>query len=374
MEEFEYYEVLGISKSADGGEIKKAYRKMALKYHPDRNEGSVEAEEKFKQVNEAYQVLSDPEKRSLYDRYGKDGLQQRGYSGFSGRGLEDIFEDLGSIFDSVFGGGFGGNTKRGNREKYRPDIAMEISLSFREAIFGAKKTFTVNYKDSCKDCQGSGAKDGKTEACSQCAGRGQVFVSQGFIRFAQTCPKCQGSGERIQEKCPTCFGKGYQEHTEEVTAELPAGVDSDMQIRIHQRGNKMSQGQRGDLYLIAKIEDDEHYIRHGDDLYLEVPLFFTHVPLGATLKVPSPYKELELKVPPFVVDKQQFIFRQEGVSNPRNGRKGSLIVQIKITYPKKINEEQKELLEKLNVSFGYEANSHESGLGSLFERIKGWFS
>ncbi len=374
MEEFEYYEVLGVQKNAHGDEIKKAYRKMAMKYHPDRNDGSTEAEEKFKQVNEAYQVLSDPEKRSLYDRYGKQGLQQQGYSGFSGKDFENIFEDLGSIFDSVFGGGFSSNTRRKKTAKYSADIAMEINLSFHESLFGVEKKINLEYKDYCKKCKGSGAKNAHLETCPQCAGKGQVFLQQSFLRFAQTCPKCQGSGQYIKEKCSQCHGNGYEKCNEEVTAKLPAGIDNNTQIRIYKKGNRLFEEERGDLYLIAHIQEDEHYVRHGDNLYLEVPLFFTNVPLGATLKIPSPYKELELKVPAFVKDKQQFAFENEGVSNPHSGQKGLLIVQIKITYPTKINDEQRELLEKLNTSFGYEATTHENGLTSLFEKIKGWFS
>lgn len=368
MEEFEYYEVLGITRNAQGDEIKQAYRKMAMKYHPDRNEGSKEAEEKFKQVNEAYQVLSNPEQRAIYDRYGKQGLQGH-TSGRGAEGFGDIFSDLGSIFDSVFGTGFG---KKQKKNKYSPDLAMEIELSFHESLFGAKKEFNVDYKKMCKACHGSGAKDGKLKSCEQCQGNGQVFIQQGFLRFAQTCPTCHGSGEIASESCAICGGKGFEAAKEKVSVELPAGIDSGMQIRVHQKGNELD-GQRGDLYLVAKVQEDEHFIRHGQDLYLEVPLFFSVVPLGATLKVPSPYKELELKIPAFVKDKQQFVFQGEGVKEPHSSRKGNLIVQIKITYPTKINEEQRELLQKLNESFGQEANN-ENNLKSLVDRIKSWFS
>lgn len=368
MEEFEYYEVLGVSRNAQADEIKQAYRKMAMKYHPDRNEGSSEAEEKFKQINEAYQVLSDPQQRAIYDRYGKQGLQgqtaSRGAEGFG-----SIFEDLGSIFDSVFGTEFGTKQKK---DKYSLDLAMEIELSFRESLFGVKKDFDIQYKKMCKTCNGSGAKDGKIKTCEQCNGRGQVFLQQGFLRFAQTCSLCAGSGEMVAEKCKTCTGLGYVQEKETISVDLPAGVDTGMQVRIHKKGNELHT-QRGDLYLVVRVKEDEHFVRHGQDLYLELPLFFTVVPLGTTLKVPSPYKELELKVPAFVKDKEQFVFRGEGVKNPRSSEKGNFIVQIKITYPTKINDEQKELLQKLNESFEQEAN-HESGFSSLIERVKGWFS
>ncbi|RAX58224.1 molecular chaperone DnaJ [Helicobacter monodelphidis] len=374
MEEFDYYEILSVERNASGEEIKKAYRKMAMKYHPDRNDGSSEAEEMFKRVNEAYQVLSDDNKRTLYDRYGKQGLEQQGYSGFSGKGFEDIFEDLGSIFDSVFGGGGFNSRPRGQRTKFSADIAIELSLSFKEALFGVKKTIQSEYKEYCQKCKGTGAKDGQYQTCAQCGGKGQVFLRQGFLQFSQTCPQCKGSGENIKETCNECKGNGYHLKQEEVEIDIPAGVDNGMQLRAYKKGNVLPQIERGNLYLVCAIAEDEHYVRHGNDLYLEVPLFFASVPLGANLKIPSPYKELDLAVPAFVKDKEQFVFNGEGVADVRTKQKGRLIVQIKITYPQRINDEQRVLLEQLNQSFGYEANSHESGLTSLFEKIKGWFS
>lgn len=373
MEEFDYYEILGIERTANGGEIKSAYRKMALKYHPDRNSGSAEAEEMFKRVNEAYQVLSDESKRQLYDRYGKSGLESRGYSGFSGRGFEDIFDDLGSIFDSVFGGGFS-STRRGNGAKYSLDLAMELELSFKEAVFGCKKEIKVRYKDSCAKCQGSGAKDGKVERCADCGGRGQVFVRQGFMTFAQSCPKCGGSGEKIKEKCPKCDGKGHESKEETIEVSIPEGIDTDNRIRVSRKGHGGRNGERGDLYLVVRVEEDEHFLRHGNDIYLEVPLFFSTVPLGTTLKIPSLRGELELKIPANTKDKEQFVFKGEGVKDVHSKQKGNLIAQVKIVYPKKINDEQRELLEKLSRSFGIEGAPHEKGFEGVFEKIKGWFS
>ncbi|HAA1813965.1 TPA_asm: molecular chaperone DnaJ, partial [Campylobacter jejuni] len=214
--EISYYEILEITQNADKETIKKAYRKMALKYHPDRNQGDKEAEDKFKLVNEAYEVLSNDEKRAIYDRYGKDALKGGGFgsssSGFGG------FEDLGDIFSSFFGEGFGSSRRRksSNDEKIPSDFIVNLKLSFKEAVFGCKKNIDFTYKCSCKTCNGTGAKDGKLQTCPKCQGRGQVGVSQGFITFAQTCPDCQGIGEKASEKCSDCKGLGYNESKDSV--------------------------------------------------------------------------------------------------------------------------------------------------------------
>ncbi len=377
MEEFDYYEILEISRDANGDEIKKAYRKKAMKYHPDRNPDDSSAEDMFKKVNEAYQVLSDNDKKALYDRYGKAGLEQSGYSGFSGRGFEDIFDDLGSIFDSVFGGGGGGFSSRktqSSNEKYAKDMAIELTLDFQEAIFGCKKELTYEYKIPCEDCKGSGAKGGKLKHCSACEGRGQIYMRQGFMTFAQTCPKCHGQGETVADPCTSCNALGFKTKNETIEVNIPEGVDSGNRIRVNKKGNIGINGTRGDLYLVVEVKNDEHFIRHNDDIYLEVPVFFTHVPLELTIKVPSLRGEVELKLPNDAKDKQQFIFKSEGVNNVHTGKRGNLVVQVKIVYPKKINKEQRELLEKLHTSFGYDSTPHEGIFDTIYEKIKGWFN
>ncbi|MGP1580217.1 MAG: molecular chaperone DnaJ [Wolinella sp.] len=374
MEEFDYYEILEVERNASGEELKKAYRKMAMKYHPDRNEGSSEAEEMFKRVNEAYQVLSDEGKRQLYDRYGKKGLESQGYSGFSGRDFEDIFGDLGSIFEGVFGGRFSQGNRSRNSEPYGLDLAINLNLNFKEAVFGCKKEINVRYKEGCKECKGSGAKDGKVEVCSECSGRGQVYIRQGFMTFAQTCPACGGKGKKIKEKCPECAGKGYSEKSEHIEVSIPEGIDTDNQIRVSKKGNIGKNGERGDLYLVVQVDEDEHFIRNHNDIYIQVPLFFTTIPLGTTLKVPSLHGELELRIPANTKDKEQFIFKNEGIKDVHSARRGNLIAQVKIIFPSKINEEQRELLEKLNHSFGIEGKCHEKGFERVFDKIKEWFA
>jgi molecular chaperone DnaJ len=367
-----YYEVLQIEKSADKSAIKKAYRKMAMKYHPDKNPGDEEAEENFKAVNEAYQVLSDEEKRSIYDRYGKQGLEGHGQGG---GGFSGGFDDLGSIFEEMFGFGSGGGRRQRERKTYNYNLDTEIALNleFNEAIFGCKKEIKYKYKTACKSCKGTGAKGGKLSDCPTCQGQGQVHMRQGFMTFAQTCPHCEGSGKAAASKCNDCGGKGYDEIEDSFKVDIPEGVDSGNRIRVGGRGNIAPNGSRGDLYIQIKVAEDKHFVRHDDNIYLEVPLFFTQIALGDTIKVPGLRGELELKIPANTRDKQQFTFKGEGVKSVNGYGQGDFIVQVKIRYPESLNSEQKELLEKLQQSFGIESKPHEDQFSGLFETVKGWF-
>ncbi|PAF48454.1 molecular chaperone DnaJ [Helicobacter sp. 12S02634-8] len=376
MEQFDYYEILEISKSSDKETIKKAYRKMALKYHPDRNPDDKNAEEMFKKVNEAYGVLSDESKRQVYDRYGKEGLESNGFSGFGGKDFSDIFGDLGSIFESAFGGGFGfgqGSRQKESRTKFNPDYLYKLDLSFKEAVFGCKKTIKTRYKAYCKDCDGTGAKDAKLEVCSTCGGRGQVFMRQGFMTFAQTCSACSGSGHKIQEKCSACLGEGFKFVEESFEVNVPEGVDDENRIRVIGKGNQQKNGQRGDLYIMTYVENDEYFVRDGNDVYIEVPVFFTAIPLGSKLKIPSLRGELDLHIPANSEDGSRFVFNGEGVKDVSSKAYGKLVAVIKIIYPTKLNEEQKELLKKLHNSFGYESEPHTNLFDACFERLKNWF-
>ncbi len=373
MSEMDYYEILEVSRDCSGAELKKAYRKLALKYHPDRNPDDKEAEEKFKLINEAYQVLSDEEKRAVYDRYGKEGLQGQGAGGFGSANMDDIMD----IFNSMFGGGGGfggfGQNRRDPGQKYALDFEMELTLQFNEAVFGCEKTVDIRYKTYCRDCQGTGAKDGKMSTCDYCGGQGQIVMRQGFMTFAQECPKCHGMGKKIEQKCPSCQGKGYEIKEESVTVKIPAGVDSGNRLRVPGHGNESKEGRRGDLYLTFYVEEDEHFVRNGNDLYIEVPVFFTQAILGETISIPALKGELELNLKQGTKDREQFVFEGEGVPDVHNGRKGRLIAQIKLILPKKFNDEQKELLEKLQESYGVESHPHKNTFESAFERIKGWF-
>lgn len=377
--EIDYYEILEISRSADSGEIKKAYRKLALQYHPDRNQGDKEAEEKFKAINEAYQVLSDEQKRATYDRYGKAGLDSQGFSHFSDMRYEDIMGDLGSIFESVFGGSFGGGFSSGggsrSQRKYNLDLEAEVTLAFNEAIFGTKKEVAFSYKKPCDTCDGTGSKDKSKATCKECKGKGQVFYRQGFMTFSQTCPACNGKGSVVTNPCPDCRGKGFSQVDDKVTIDIPEGIDNDNRIRVAGRGNIDDKGARGDLYILVRVKEDEHFVRHNDDIYIEVPVFFTQVALGETITIPTIRGTTELELPLGAKDKQQFIFKREGVKNVHNHQLGSMIAQISIRYPKKLTKEQKELLQKLQTEFGVESNhSKDEKFDSVFEKIKSWFN
>ncbi len=374
MKELCYYEVLQVSKDATTTEIKKAYRKLALKYHPDKNPGDKEAEEKFKIISEAYAVLSDNEKRQIYDTYGKEGLTGNASRGFSGGGMDDIMD----IFNSMFGDSFGfnsqgGRTQRDSSMPYPLDVELEIDLAFNEAIFGVEKEIEVSYKEPCTTCKGTGAKDGKLSTCDYCGGQGQVVMRQGFMTFAQECPKCNGKGQVAKEHCIECKGIGGIVKQEKVTINIPAGIDMGNRLRVPAKGNKDNLGHRGDLYLHFNIEEDEHFVRDGNDIYIEVPVFFTQLLLSEEIEVPSLEGSLSIKLSPKVKDKEHFIFQGKGVPNVNNpSRRGRFIAQIKINYPKKLTSEQKELVTKLQESFGLESKPHSSIFESTFKRIKKW--
>ena len=374
----DYYEILEITRDADGATVKKAYRKLALKYHPDRNEGDKEAEEKFKQINEAYQVLSDEQKRATYDRYGHEGLDRQGFSHYSDQNYEDIMDDLGSIFESVFGGGgfsgFGGGGRRQKPKKYTLDLETEVSLEFNEAVFGCSKEVPYNFKKPCTTCEGTGSKDKELGTCQECGGKGQVFYRQGFMTFSQTCGSCQGQGTMIKNKCDDCSGKGFVEEKAKISVEIPEGIDNGNRIRAAGKGNVDEHGRKGDLYVHIHVKEDSHFVRHNDDIYIEVPVFFTQAVLGETLTIPTLRGEKELKLPLGAKDKQQFVFNGEGVQNVHTRRKGNLVAQITLKYPKKLTDEQQELLEKLQASFGYESTPHEKSFEGVFDKIKSWFS
>ena len=373
MEELSYYEILEVSRNADKSEIKKAYRKMAKKYHPDRNPGDAEAEKMFKLCNEAYQCLSDDNQRSIYDRFGKEGLQ--GMGGASSRASSG-FDDLGAIFEEMFSGFGGGRSRRQNpadMEKYPLDMNIEMRISFQEAVFGCEKDITYTYKDACSDCKGTGAKDGKLSTCAQCGGQGQVFMKQGFMTFSQTCPVCHGSGTAATQKCSTCKGDGYKNVKESVTIKVPKGIDTGNRLRVSGKGNIGKRGRRGDLYVTFDVEQDKHFIRHDNDVYIEIPVFFTQAIKGDTLTIPSLTGELELKLDVGTRDKQRFTFRGEGIEDVHGHGKGDLIAVVDIQYPNKLNSEQIELLDKLQESFGVESKPHESVLDAAIEKMKSWF-
>ena len=361
--DFEYYEILQVSKEATKTEIKKAYRKLAMKYHPDRNPDDKEAEEMFKKINEAYEVLSNDEKRAIYDRYGKAGLD--GNMGSSGgfSGFEDIFEEF---------FGFGGRSKKPQRQTpYNLDILYELEIDFKEAVFGVKKEIEFDYFSICTKCNGTGAK--KSHTCPTCQGQGQVFIRQGFMSIGQTCPNCGGSGQIIDEECDECKGAGYKVNKDKVEIDLPAGIDNGMRMRVPNKGNENFDKRRGDLYIQIVVKEDSIFKRVDDDIYVEVPVFFTSAILGDKVKIPTLNGEKELEIKPHTKDGKRYVFRGEGIANVHTGLKGNLIAILKIVYPDKLTDEQKELLEKLHESFGGEVHPNKSIFEEAIDKVKGWF-
>lgn len=365
--EIDYYEILELQKGANKTEIKKAYRRLALKYHPDQNGGDKEAEARFKQINEAYEVLGNDEKKALYDKYGKNGLNGQA-SGFGDFGFGDFHD----IFSNIFGD-FGFEQKKASSQKYSADLKLSLNLSFKEAVFGCKKTIDYKYKKACPDCKGSGSKSGKTQICPECKGKGQVSYNQGFLSYVQTCSHCDGTGQIISDSCPSCKGSGFKEIKESYELEVPAGVNNGLVFRVNKRANEMNSGHRGDLYIKILVDDDDRFVRNNDDLYIEIPILFTQAALGSTIKVPTIRGESMINLPMGIRDKQRVRIKGEGVKNIHSGEMGDQVVQVSIRFPKNLSEEQKKLLQQLNESFGFE-NATEHEQEGLFDKIKSFFS
>jgi molecular chaperone DnaJ len=356
----DYYEVLGVQRTATDVEIKKAYRQRAWEYHPDRNPGDKESEEKFKEAAEAFEVLSDAEKRRLYDQFGHEGPRGAGFQGFSG--VEDIFSHFGDLFGDLFGmggmGGFGGSPFRSARGG---DLRVGVELTFAEAVVGATKDVRVRRRVRCNTCGGSGAKPGTSEeVCGTCGGRGQVVHAQGFFMIGTTCPSCRGKGRVVRQKCPDCRGEGVVSREERLAVNIPAGVDDGQTLRLSGKGEPGPHGGApGNLYVELTVHPDPRFKRDGADLLTELELSYPQAALGAVVSVPTIDGETDVEVEPGTQPGTVVVLRGKGV--PRVGRhgRGDLLVRFNVGVPKELTEKQRELLRQLAHELGEEAPAAE---------------
>ena len=344
----DYYEVLGVSKTCTEQELKSAYRKLAMQYHPDRNPGDQSAEEKFKEASEAYSVLSDQEKRAQYDRFGHAGMGGAGFGGFDPSAFQDLSEIFGDIFG--FGDAFGSGGRRRTRAQRGADLRADIAIELKDAIFGKTTEIPVRKSETCDACRGTGAAHGKQPiTCSNCGGRGQVRYQQGFFTVSRTCGSCGGTGEVITDPCKSCRGQGrvIREHTMKI--EIPPGVEDATRIRYQGEGEAGAfGGPAGDLYVVLAIKEDPRYARDGNNLHCMVSISFPQAALGTEATVPTFEGDYRLRIPPGTQSGQQIPIRNKGVPVLRGRGRGDLIVHVEVQIPKKLSERQRELLEELS--------------------------
>ncbi len=357
----DYYEVLGVAREASESEIKKAYRRLAMEYHPDRNPDNPEAEEKFKEASTAYSVLSDADKRQQYDRFGHDGLRGGGFEGF--RGVDDIFSAFGDLFGDLFGG------RRGRRGPARgSDLRMDLRLSFAEAVHGTEKEVTVQRTVACGTCQGSGAKKGtRPESCETCQGKGQVLHSQGFFVIQTTCPACRGRGSTIRDVCGDCRGSGTDREESKLTVSVPGGVDDGQTLRLAGKGEASPEGgQSGHLYVVLHVAPDERFHREGDDILTEVPISVVKAVLGGTVSVPTLDDNcegtVEVDVEPGTQPGDHIVRRGKGIRRLQGRGHGDHVVQFRVVVPKDLSRKERELFDELAAEMGEDVAEPRRGL------------
>jgi molecular chaperone DnaJ len=361
----DYYEVLGVAREASVEEIKKSYRKLAVKYHPDKNPGDKESEEKFKEAAEAYSVLSDEEKRARYDRYGHAG------AGFSGGFDPSQFTDFSDILGDLFGFDLGGGRRRGNRPSRGADLRYDLHLSFEEAAFGKEVSIRIPRAATCKSCEGSGAKPGtQPTTCSGCGGRGQVRFTQGFFAVARTCPQCGGAGKVNKDPCADCQGAGRVREEKTLSVKVPAGVDEGSRLRVAGEGEAGTLGgPPGDLYVFIGVDDHPTFVRRDYDVHAELPLSFTQAALGAEVDVKTIHGSEKLKINPGTQPEQVLRVRGKGVPYVDGSGRGDHFVHVKVRVPTSLDERQRELLEELATLEGEEPPESKG----VFEKVKDFF-
>lgn len=342
MENKDYYKILGVSRNASEEEIKKSYRKIAMQYHPDRNPGNKEAEEKFKIASEAYEVLRDPEKREIYDRYGIEGLKGTGFTGF--RGFDDIFSAFGDIFEDFLG--FGTTYKRRSRARPGADLRYDLKISFYDAAFGKETDIEIPKNVVCEICNGTGSKPGTYPThCPNCRGTGQVTHSQGFFTISTTCGQCHGEGKIIQNPCKECRGFGRVRKNKKIHIEIPPGVDTGSKLRIRGEGEEGERGgPPGDLFIFLYVEPHDFFSRDGDDIICQIPISFPQAALGAEIEVPTLNGKKNLTIPKGTDSGEIFIIKGEGFPKLRGHGRGDQLVQITVKTPKNLTKKQEEIL------------------------------
>ena len=376
----DYYELLGVSKTATAEELKKAYRKKAVQYHPDKNPGNKSAEEMFKKVSEAHDVLNDPEKRAAYDRYGHAAFQQGGMGGGArggGGGFHDpfdIFREVfnqqgggGGIFDEMFGGGGG---RDGGRDG--SDLRYDLEITLEEAARGAEKEISFRKNVTCERCDGNGAEPGsKRVTCPTCRGAGQIRRSGGIITFTQTCPTCAGAGTKIDKPCTACHGEGRVPKTTKLHVRIPPGVDNGSRLRSAGNGEAgLAGGSAGDLYIVLSVKDHELFERQDDNLFCEIPIKFTLATLGGSIEVPTLFGKASLKLPAGTQSGTTFRLREKGMPSLRGGRQGDQLVRVHVEVPTSLTAEQKKILEEFARVSG---DASEPTSKSFFEKAKKFF-
>jgi molecular chaperone DnaJ len=372
MSKRDYYEILGVSRDVDAKELKKAYRKLAMKYHPDRNPDDKDADAKFKEATEAYEILGDQQKRAAYDQYGHAGVDpSAGGGGFGGGGanFSDIFGD---VFGDIFGGGGGGRGGRGGPQR-GSDLRYTMELSLEEAVRGIEKKIRVPTLSNCDTCDGSGAKPGTSpKTCGTCGGAGQVRMQQGFFSVQQTCPTCRGQGTMIEDPCTSCHGRGVKEETKTLSVKIPPGVDTGDRIRLSGEGEAGAMGgPAGDLYVQVSVKEHELFHRDGRNLYCDVPISIVDAALGGELEVPTLDGRVKLKIPAETQSGKLFRLRGKGVTPVRGGAAGDLLCRVQVETPVNLTSDQKELLMKFQESLTGEKHSPQKK--SWFEGVKRFF-
>ncbi|MGL6072281.1 molecular chaperone DnaJ [Craterilacuibacter sp.] len=374
MSKRDLYDVLGVNRDASDDEIKKAYRKLAMKYHPDRNPDSKEAEDKFKEGKEAYEILSDSQKRSAYDQFGHAGVDQQSGGGGAG-GFGGGFGDFGDIFSDIFGGGRGGNGG-GRSNVYRgADLRYNMEITLEEAARGCEKKIRIPSHENCDTCHGSGAKPGtQPKTCSTCGGHGQVRMSQGFFSIQQTCPTCHGSGKEITDKCPKCHGAGQIKTHKTLNVKIPAGVDEGDRIRLSGEGESgQNGGPSGDLYVVTHIKEHTVFQRDGSDLHCEMPISFATAALGGEIEIPTLDGMAKVKIAAETQSGKVYRLRGKGIKAVRGSEVGDLMCHVVVETPVKLTEHQKTLLREFDTISQGDVAMHSPRTKSFMDKLKDFF-